>query len=347
MYEPAERRLASWTTLRLGGAAERLVVFTDEEALCAEAAAADARSEPFTVLGSGSNVVVADAGLTGTVAVVGTRGIRPGRRDGGTVEVTVAAGEPLAELVTWSVSEGLAGLESLAGIPGTVGATPVQNVGAYGQEVSDTLCEVRAYDRRCRRMVVLPAARCGLGHRTSRFRRTDRWLLSAVTFRLESGALSAPVRHPEVARLLGTEVSSRVPIAEVPAAVTAIRRTKGMVLSRDDPDTRSVGSFFANPIVSAAGAEEAGRRVGAVPPQWPDRDGVKLSAAWLIERAGWRRGDGLGDIRISTKHALALTNRGGGTTRQLLELAGRIRAGVARTSGVRLEPEPTLLGCTL
>ncbi|WP_416955735.1 UDP-N-acetylmuramate dehydrogenase [Streptomyces sp. Agncl-13] len=347
MYEVTERRLARWTTLRLGGEAARLVIVTTDAGLCAMAEAADARVEPFTVLGSGSNVVVGDAGLNGTVAVVRTRGISATSLDTGKVAFTAAAGEQLADLVAWSVAERLAGLECLAGIPGTVGATPIQNVGAYGQEVSDTLHAVRAFDRKLRRTVTLPAAQCAFGHRTSLFRHTDRWLLLSVTFHLRPSRLSTPIRHAEVARSLGNEVGGRVPIELIPDAVTAIRRVKGMVLSPDDPDTRSVGSFFANPVVTADQAKDVRRRIGSAPPQWPERGNVKLSAGWLVERAGWCRGDGVGAVRISTKHALALTNPGGGTTQQLLDLAGRIRTGVRQLSGVLLEPEPRFLGCAL
>jgi len=301
-----------------------------------------------------------------------------------TVLVTVAAGEAWDRLVAWSVTEGLAGLECLSGIPGLAGATPIQNVGAYGQDVSETMTEVRAFDRERDEVIRLTSAECEFGYRTSMLKRvaaglaTGRFIVLSVTFRLwraevgadraPSGAdrapvgrgLSRPVKYAELARRLGVEVGGRVPLEEARSAVLALRRGKGMVLDPGDPDTRSAGSFFTNPIVSAAQFEELRQRVaersgpGTTVPSFPageappDGGAVKVPAAWLIERAGFTKGyPAHGAVRISTKHTLALTNPGGGTTADLLALAGEIRAGVRSQFGISLSNEPVLVGAEL
>jgi UDP-N-acetylmuramate dehydrogenase len=324
-------RLAALTTLRLGGPAERLVEARTEEELV-EAV----RAGPALVLAGGSNVVIADEGVPGTVALVRTRGVeRAGTR------LVVQAGEPWDELVASCVSDGLQGFECLAGIPGSTGATPIQNVGAYGQEVSETVAWVRVFDREAGQVLTMSAAECGFAYRRSVFKYRERWTVLAVAFELRSDELSGPIRYAELARTLDVPVGGRAPLADVRAAVLGLRRGKGMVIDPADPDSVSAGSFFTNPIL---GAEEFAALPGS-PPGWPEPDGrVKTSAAWLIERAGFSRGHGGGRAGISTKHTLALVNRGGATTVELMALARTIAAGVRAKFGVELTPEPVLVG---
>jgi UDP-N-acetylmuramate dehydrogenase len=269
------------------------------------------------------------------------------------VTVTAAAGQDWDALVRRCVAGGLAGVECLAGIPGLVGATPIQNVGAYGQEVAETITTVRGYDRERREIVELAAADCGFGYRTSLLkRRPGRYVVLGVTFRLARHPMSLPIRYAELARRLGVAAGERVPLADARDAVLGLRRGKGMVLDAGDPDTRSVGSFFTNPVISQArfGALEEAARARFGPavavPRFPAGDGqVKVPAAWLIERSGFARG-GTG-VRISAKHPLALVNPGGGSTKGLLALAAEIRNGVRASFGIELAPEPVLVGVTL
>jgi len=249
------------------------------------------------------------------------------------------------------VRQGLSGLECLSGIPGSAGATPIQNVGAYGQEVAETISAVRVYDRVADEVRTWSAEECGFAYRTSAFKRNERWVVLSVDFRLARSELSAPVRYAELARALGVAVGERAPLADVRQAVLRLRAGKGMVLDRADPDTNSVGSFFTNPVLDAAAYPSLLARCGDLgePPAWPGTDGlVKVSAAWLIERAGFGRGyPAGGTVGLSSKHTLALTNRGGGTTEALLALAREIRDGVHARFGVTLHPEPVLVGCEL
>ena len=327
--------LAELTTLRLGGPAGRLVeARTDDEII---AAVRDA-DPPVLVLAGGSNVVVADEGVPGTVVRVATRGVE--RHDAavtpGDARLVVAAGESWDDLVALTVAEGLQGFECLSGIPGSVGATPIQNVGAYGQEVAETIESVRVYDREADRVVDMPAAECGFGYRTSVFRYHDRHVVLSVTFRLRQDDHSGPLRYAELARTLGVPVGGTAPLTAVREAVLGLRRGKGMVIDPADPDSVSAGSFFTNPILDVAPE-------GA--PTWSEPDGrVKTSAAWLIEHAGFHRGHGNGRVGISTKHTLALVNRGGATTAELMALAREIAAAVQDRFGVSLHPEPVLVG---
>ena len=346
------RRLAELTTLRLGGPPRRMVEAASEEDVVAAVRAADAAGEPLLVLAGGSNVVVADEGFPGTVVAIATRGIE--REDaGGVARLTVQAGEPWDPFVARAVDEGLAGVECLSGIPGSVGATPIQNVGAYGQEVSETIAAVRVYDRRTERVDLLSPEDCGFAYRSSVFKRTPgRWVVLAVTFALAPGEASQPIRYAELARALGVEAGERAPLADVREAVLALRRAKGMVVDPDDPDSVSAGSFFTNPILDPedfAALEERARGLlgdDVRVPRWPEADGrVKTSAAWLIERAGFSKGHGdPATIAISAKHTLALTNRGAGTTLLLVGLAREIADGVWETFGVDLVPEPVFVG---
>ncbi len=308
---------------------------------------ADTSGLPLLVLGGGSNVVVADDGFPGTVVEVATREVMPDH-DGndptcGGVLVRVAAGEDWDAFVGLAVERGWVGVEALAGIPGRVGATPIQNVGAYGQDVAQTIATVRVWDRQLRGVRTFAAADCGFGYRTSRFKRDPgRHVVLHVTFQLGVGDLGTPVTYAELARTLGVEVGQRAPLADVREAVLGLRRGKGMVLDAADHDTWSAGSFFTNPLVPPAD-------VPAGAPTWPvDEPGlVKTSAAWLIEHAGFGKGYGEGPVRLSSKHTLALTNRGEARTDDLLALAREVRDGVRATHGIDLVPEPVLVGCEL
>jgi len=340
--------LADLTTLRMGGPPARLVEAADEPDIIAAVREADAAGTPLLVVAGGSNLVVADAGFPGTVLKIASRGAR---EEGDLLEV--AAGEPWDPFVARCVAAGRAGLECLSGIPGSVGATPIQNVGAYGQEVAETIVSVRAHDRARDAVAEIPAAECGFSYRSSAFKRhPGRWVVLAVTFALARQPQSRTVRYAELARALGIEPGGTAPLADVRAAVLALRRAKGMVIDPDDPDSVSAGSFFTNPVLAPAAfarlqarvRERLGPDVGV--PAFPQPDGrVKTSAAWLIERAGFARGHGdPATVAISGKHTLALTNRGAGTAGQLVALAHEIAAGVHAAFGIELVPEPVFVG---
>lgn len=336
--------LAPLTTLGLGGPARRLVTAYDEQEVVDAVLAAT--RVPLLVLGGGSNLVVPDEGFDGTVVQVCARSLSA-RRDGDDVLLTASAGQDWDGLVAHAVEQGLVGLEALSGIPGLVGATPVQNVGAYGTDTSAVAERVRALDRQSRRVVELSAKQCAFGYRASRFKADgDRWVVLSVTYRLSVGERSAPVRYAELARLLGVAAGGSAPVAEVRAAVLALRRGKGMLVDGGDADSRSVGSFFTNPVLLDAELAALVARVGDAPvPGHPEPDGrTKVSAAWLIEHAGFARGYGAGPVGLSGKHVLALVHRGGGTTKQLLELAREVRDTVLERTGVALVPEPVLVG---
>jgi UDP-N-acetylmuramate dehydrogenase len=342
--------LAGLTTLRLGGPARRLVQARTEAELVDAVRAADADGEPLLVLAGGSNVVIADAGWPGVVVHILTRGIEE-RREGAHTSVEAQAGEPWDPFVERCVRGGLSGLECLSGIPGSVGATPIQNVGAYGQEVSDVIASVRVLDRETGAVRRLPRAECGFAYRTSRFRGSQRWVVLAVEFELERSDASAPIRYSELARALGVEPGRTAPLQDAREAVLALRRGKGMVVDDSHRESVSAGSFFTNPILDreafAALEARVAERLGADArlPGFPEPDGrVKTSAAWLIERAGFARGYGDGAAGISGKHTLALVNRGGATTAELLEVAREIAAGVRDSFGVELRPEPVFVG---
>jgi UDP-N-acetylmuramate dehydrogenase len=310
---------------------------------------ADATGEPILVLAGGSNVVVGDAGFPSTVLLIRTLGISA-QVSGDDVTVTVAAGEPWDGVVARTVAEKWSGLECLSGIPGSAGATPIQNVGAYGQEVAERITSVRALDRRSGTVVTMSAAECGFGYRTSVFKHVDRWIVLSVDFALTRSARSAPIRYAELAAKLGVAAGERADAGDAREGVLDLRRGKGMVLDPGDPDTYSVGSFFMNPVLSASEHAAFTPRAAEFGPvaAWPERDGgVKISAAWLIERAGFPKGYARGGVAISSKHTLALTNRGSGTTEELLGLAREIRAGVNARFGVTLRPEPVLVNCEI
>jgi UDP-N-acetylmuramate dehydrogenase len=335
--------LAQRTTLRLGGPARRLVVAESEADLVDLVRTADDAGDQVLVLGGGSNVVIADEGFDGLVVQVATRGVA--RSGGG---LTVAAGEDWDALVASAVEDGLAGIEALSGIPGLVGATPIQNVGAYGQEVAQTITAVRVLERPTGEVVTLTPEECGFSYRSSRFKGNDRYVVLGVAFGLERSATSRPVRYAELAGRLGVAVGESAPLADVRRAVLELRRAKGMVLDPGDHDTWSAGSFFTNPVLPRADFD---RLLRSEVPHWDEPDGrVKVSAAWLIEQAGFGKGYGIGaapTVQVSTKHTLALTNRGSARTADLLALARQIRAGVRDRFGVELAAEPVFIGCSL
>jgi UDP-N-acetylmuramate dehydrogenase len=335
--------LSAYTTLRLGGPAGRLVIATNAD----EILKTMRDEEQVLILAGGSNVVVSDAGFPGTAVLVRSRGLSVSAEDAAGLTLTVEAGEAWDDVVAAAVAAGWSGLECLSGVPGSAGATPIQNVGAYGQEVAETITAVRAYDRLADEVVTLGAAECGFAYRTSVFKHSQRWVVLSVDFRLARSARSAPIRYAELARALDVPLGARAPLADVRAAVIALRAGKGMVLDPGDPDTYSVGSFFTNPVLDATAFEALSARAGS-PPAWPGPDGVvKVSAAWLIERAGFGKGYAGRGVAISSKHTLALTNRGAGSTSALLDLAREIRDGVRDRFGVTLHPEPVLVGCSL
>jgi len=379
--------LAGYTTLGLGGPAGTFVTAETEADLIAAVRSADEAGEPVLLIGGGSNLVIADTGFAGTVIHVNTRGMRRAAAGvsavDGAVDVTVAAGEDWDDVVAAAVAEGLAGLEPLSGIPGRAGATPIQNVGAYGREVAEVITQVRVYDRREHQVTVVENEGCAFSYRTSLFKSgrpeslvpwpdgaagraagpggagqpwaagQARFVVLDVTFRLSGQPLSAPVRYAELAAELGVGMGEQAGVGEVRAAVLKIRAGKGMVLNPGDPDTRSAGSFFTNPVLTAvelAQVESAAARHGAGQvPRYDVGEGlVKVSAAWLIERAGFPKGYGApGPARVSSKHTLALVNAGSATTADLLALAREIVTGVRTRFGVTLTPEPTLIGVTL
>ncbi len=331
MQVRSDVRLADLTTLAVGGPIERLVEVYDATELVAAVRDADEAGRPLLVLGGGSNVVASDDGWPGDVVAVRSRGIE--RMEN---RLVVQAGHDWDELVAFTVADQLAGMEALSGIPGSTGATPVQNVGAYGQEVAQTIAAVAVYDRAEKAEYSLTAAECGFTYRDSRFKREPgRFVVLDVTFALQPGSQSRPVGYAELARRLGVDIGDTAPLADVRAAVLELRRGKGMVLDPDDPDSRSAGSFFTNPIVPSEKAVEGC-------PSWPAGDGaVKLSAAWLVQSAGFGRGTRQGHVGTSSRHSLALTTEPGATATELMAFAGRVIEAVQEQFGVTLAPEPT------
>jgi UDP-N-acetylmuramate dehydrogenase len=334
--------LADLTTLRLGGPAKRMVTASTTEELVEAVGAADRVNDPVLVVGGGSNLVVADEGWPGLVVLVRTAAVKTVSVDGGdAVLVTAEAGVVWDSLVDLSVREGWSGLAAMSGIPGMTGATPIQNVGAYGSEVADVISRLTVLDRRTGGVESWAPERCGFGFRTSAFKHTDRYVILDVTFRLQRSTDGVPVQYAELARRLGIEPGDVAPSEKVRAVVLDLRRSKGMLLDEDDHDTWSVGSFFVNPFVPAELVPDGC-------PHWVVDGGIKLSAAWLIENAGFGKGFGLdqgrGVVAVSTKHTLALTNRGGASTAELLDLGREIRAGVQAKFGIRLRPEAHLAG---
>jgi UDP-N-acetylmuramate dehydrogenase len=338
--------LAPRTTLGVGGPAQSYVEASDESSLLTALSWAEQRGVQCQLLGGGSNVVVADAGFDGLVVHIATQGIE-WEEHGDAVQVTVAAGESWDRFAALSVERSWVGLECLSGIPGQVGATPIQNVGAYGQEVADTILSVRAYDRSTGKTVSLPSAACEFGYRDSVFKSgaPHRYVVLAVTFRLRIGAPPS-VRYAQLAEHLRARGLCEPSLLEVRESVLEIRRSKSMVYDTNDPNGRSCGSFFTNPIVSPERLEELLRRSpDRSPPQFPQPEGTtKLSAGWLIEHAGFARGYRDGAVGLSSAHALALVCHPGAQARDVVRLAHRIQARVLEQFGVTLHPEPAFWG---
>jgi UDP-N-acetylmuramate dehydrogenase len=357
--------LAQYTTLRLGGPARYFAQADTDDELITVVSDADRSGDQVLVLGGGSNLVIADAGFAGSVIRVATSGLQVRRAADDRIDLTAAAGQSWADLVDFAVAEQFAGIECLAGIPGLAGATPIQNVSAYGQEVAATITAVRVYDRASGSTATMSAAECEFGYRTSVFKSTgwpdpasptSRYVVLAVTFSLARDPNSVPVKYAELAARLGISVGDQAPLADVRAAVLSLRAGKGMVLDPADPDSISAGSFFTNPVLDPdqfAQLERiaAVRTPGAKVPWFPAEAGaglVKVPAAWLIEQAGFPKGyQGPGGVRISTKHTLALTNPGGASTADLIALARQVVAGVLDAFGVELTNEPALVGVRL
>src|SRR6476661_4786895 len=355
MREEHDAPLADLTTMRVGGPAARLVTVTTTDELVDAVREVDDADEPLLVVSGGSNLVVADEGFAGSVVRVATSGVTVESQDGcGGATVRVAAGEGWDDLVGRAVAEGWSGIEALSGIPGCTGATPIQNVGAYGQEVSQTIAQVRVWDRREQEVRTFANADCAFTYRHSRFKAEPRYVVLDVVFQLRLATLSAPVAYADLARALGVEAGARVPLADAREAVLAQRRLRGMVLDADDHDTWSCGSFFTNPILSAqrfAGLESrAATRLGpdaSAPPRFSDADGnVKTSAAWLIDKAGFAKGFALPGSRaaLSTKHTLARTSRGEATADQVAALVRHHQQGVHDAFGLTLVNEPVFVG---
>ncbi|WP_025158046.1 UDP-N-acetylmuramate dehydrogenase [Leifsonia aquatica] len=372
--------LAALTTMRVGGAPARLLAPADRDALVAAALDVWASGDDWLLLGGGSNTIAGDDGFDGTVLRIVTRGVERLDAPKGRVRLRVQAGEPWDDLVALTVRNGWAGIEALSGIPGSTGAAPVQNIGAYGQEIESALLGVEFLDYQSGEIQTLSKTQLGLGYRMSVLKGGLQGIVLSVDLELADNAvpggigapLSAPVAYAQLADALGVTIGSRVPVAELRRAVIALRSSKGMVLDPDDPDSVSAGSFFTNPIVS----EDFARSLPRTAPRWPVTppepaavigltptgvhtadipplaDGpydVKLSAAWLIENAGIRRGYSLpgSGAGISTKHTLAIVNRGGATAQDVVQLASFIQARVQSEFGVLLRPEPVLVGTVL
>ncbi|TPG13321.1 UDP-N-acetylmuramate dehydrogenase [Pedococcus bigeumensis] len=355
MHDEHDVPLASLTTMRVGGPAARLVTGQTIDEVVDAVREVDDADEPLLVLGGGSNLVIADAGFAGSVVRLATDGVTVESADlCGGVMVRVAAGVVWDDFVAQAVREGWSGVEALSGIPGSTGATPVQNVGAYGQEVAQTIASVRVYDRAQQQVRTLASVDCDFTYRHSVFKATSRYVVLDVLFQLIPSELSQPVRYADLAGQLGVDTGERVPLGEAREAVLAQRRLRGMVLDESDHDTWSCGSFFTNPILSAHrfGTLEsrAATRLGpdaSAPPRFTDTDGnVKTSAAWLIDKAGFAKGYALpgSGAALSTKHTLAITNRGEATAYDVAALARHLQQGVHDVFGVTLVNEPVFVG---
>lgn len=359
MVEEFDSPLAPLTTMRVGGPAHRLVTATTIDELVDAVRETDDAGEPLRVIGGGSNLVIADEGFAGTVVRVATSGVTRESQDScGGAYVRVAAGEVWDDFVARAVAEGWSGVEALSGIPGSAGATPVQNVGAYGQEVAQTIASVRTWDREAQAVRTFAASECGFSYRHSLFKASSRYVVLDVAFQLVVGDLSAPIGYADLATGLGVAQGERVPLGEAREAVLEQRRRRGMVLDAADHDTWSCGSFFTNPMLSVAAfgrlEERVRERLGAdaAPPRFPgDGDALKSSAAWLIDKAGFTKGFGAageaglsGRASLSTKHTLAITNRGEATAYDIRALARVVRDGVREAFGVTLVNEPVFVG---
>jgi UDP-N-acetylmuramate dehydrogenase len=336
--------LAPLTTIGIGGPARYFFRATGVDELRDALDWAREHDERVFILGGGSNLLVSDAGFDGLVIQLDLRGITVESEDRDTVMVKAAAGEPWDPFVAFTVENGWAGVECLSGIPGSTGATPIQNVGAYGQDVSETIVRVETYDRQLRIVVWFTNWECRFGYRSSLFKNyeRERYVVLSVTFRLRRNG-SANIRYPELQKFVEQRGVSPDDLEGVRESVIAIRKRKGMVLDPDDPDTRSDGSFFMNPVLPLAQYDQFAKRAPDAP-HFPSGDEVKLSAAWLIEHAGFTKGFVHGNVGLSSKHSLALINRGGGTAAEVVELVKMIQEKVRDQFGIEIHPEPNFIG---
>ena len=335
--------LHDYTSLHVGGPAKNFVeVSTEPEIIAAIEAAGDS---PVLIIGGGSNVLISDSGFEGTVIHIANAECESEVDACSGATLTIGAGENWDNFVTTTISRGYAGLETLSGIPGTVGAAPIQNIGAYGHEVSEFITRVRTYDRQVKAIKTFTNSECEFEYRNSIFKRTPgRYIVLSVQFQLRQGEISSPITYVELANKLSIAVGEKASVVETRKAVMALRGAKGMLLNPDDKDSWSAGSFFTNPIVSA----DIATTLPEGAPKWPTSDGrIKTSAAWLIEHSGIDKGRAHGGARISTKHVLALTNSGSATAEELIELAREVRASVQEKFGITLEPEVNLVGVSL
>lgn len=352
--------LKTLTTTAVGGPAAKLVVARSEAELVQAVADADAQNESVLLVGGGSNLVISDEGYPGTVIQISSAGLSIEEKSPGLSILRAAAGENWDATVAYSLAHGLSGLEALSGIPGLAGATPVQNVGAYGSDVSQTIFSVRVYDRQTSQILELDRRQLQFGYRDSIIKRTStngspRYVVLEVQFELNQDSQSAPIRYAELARQLGVEAGERADAAKVREIVLELRRSKGMVYELAELDSHSTGSFFTNPIVDS----DVLHRLPENAPNYPvvEAGKVKLSAAWLIDQAGFTKGYGLaqtpgfelaeGRASLSSKHTLAITNRGGATAQDILSIARAVREGVNERFGILLVNEPILVGLSL
>ena len=337
-------QLSSFTTLRVGGPARKIVHAHSEAELIEFVKAADSAKEPILILGGGSNLLISDAGFAGTVIRVESKGnaLDYDACSGGMIEVS--AGEDWDKFVEISIEKGFADLESLSGIPGTVGGAPIQNIGAYGHEVSETIARVKTYDRSKGEVKTFTNAECKFSYRNSIFKeQPDKYVILTVTFQLRKGAQSLPIAYAELAKQLSVNIGDQVEVTKVRQAVLKLRASKGMLINLEN-EINSAGSFFVNPILSKSAAD----KLPADAPRWPQNDGkVKTSAAWLMEHSGVVKGEKLAGAQISNKHVLALTNSGDATAEDIIELARRARKKVYEKFGIKLEPEVQLVGVNL
>ena len=335
--------LRDYTSLRVGGPAKNFVeVGTESEIIAAIEAAGDT---PILIIGGGTNILVADSGFEGTVIRITSHSMQAEFDACSGATLTIGAGENWDEFVATTLERGFAGLETLSGIPGTVGAAPIQNIGAYGHEVSEFITRVRTYDRQTKSLKTFTNSECDFSYRNSHFKaHPGRYVVLDVQFNLRKGEMTTAITYAELAKKLGVEVGEKAPIEATRKAVLELRGAKGMLLNSNDRDSWSAGSFFTNPIVS----EEIAAKLPEGAPKWPTADGmVKTSAAWLIENSGVHKGDSHGGARVSTKHVLALTNAGNATATDIAELAKSAQKSVFEKFGITLEAEVNLVGITL
>ena len=335
--------LDKYTSLRVGGPAKSIVnVSTETEIIAAIEAAGDS---PVLIIGGGSNVLISDNGFEGTVIHIANNQAESEVDACSGATLTIGAGENWDQFVATTISRGFAGLETLSGIPGTVGAAPIQNIGAYGHEVSEFITRVRTYDRQTKAIKTFTNAECEFEYRKSHFKKhPGRYIVLSVQFQIRTGEISTPITYAELAKKLGIEVGEKAPVVDTRKAVMELRAAKGMLLNPNDKDSWSAGSFFTNPIVST----EIASALPEGAPKWPTSDGrVKTSAAWLIEHSGIDKGQSHGGAAVSTKHVLALTNTGSATAEEIAQLAREVRASVQAKFGITLEPEVNLVGITL